>query len=220
MVIKKVNKEKKLVSHTKRSARLIARALRVGFTQHSTLAQPKLSAGFTLIETLVAITVLVVAVASPLSLAAQSLFAAYYAKDQVIAYNLAQEAIELIRNKRDHNILEDLDGGNAGWLNGMGAGAVHEVVIDIRSVSNNNYTLSNRTATNERVVFNGVTYTQDDGSCTTPCKKTPFTRYVIIKKINGSEIKVTAVVSWKTGAFSNRVFQISETLYEWTRYIN
>lgn len=61
--------------------------------------------GMTLIETLVAVTILSVAIVAPMSLTIQSLFAAYYARDQVIASNLAQEAIESVRSIRDSNIL-------------------------------------------------------------------------------------------------------------------
>jgi type II secretory pathway pseudopilin PulG len=59
----------------------------------------------TLIETLVAITILSVAIVAPMSLTIQSLLAAYYARDQVVASNLAQEAIESVRAVRDGNIL-------------------------------------------------------------------------------------------------------------------
>lgn len=59
----------------------------------------------TLIETLVAITILSVAIVAPMSLTIQSLLAAYYARDQVVAFNLAQEAVESVRAVRDGNIL-------------------------------------------------------------------------------------------------------------------
>lgn len=59
----------------------------------------------TLIETLVAITILSVAIVAPMSLTIQSLLSAYYARDQVTASNLAQEAIESVRSVRDGNIL-------------------------------------------------------------------------------------------------------------------
>lgn len=61
--------------------------------------------GMTLVETLVAISILAMAIVAPMSLTMQSLSAAYYSRDQVIASNLAQEAIEGIRSVRDRNIL-------------------------------------------------------------------------------------------------------------------
>src|SRR3989344_5745503 len=63
------------------------------------------SRGFTLIETLVAVTLLSVAITAPMSLTTRSLAAAYYARDQITAFHLAQEAIESVRHARDHNIL-------------------------------------------------------------------------------------------------------------------
>lgn len=61
--------------------------------------------GMTLIETLVAITILSVAIVAPMTLTMQSLSSAYYARDQVVMFNLAQEAIESVRGIRDGNIL-------------------------------------------------------------------------------------------------------------------
>lgn len=76
--------------------------------------------GFTLIETLVAITVLLLSVSAPLSIAAKALFSAYYARDQITAYYLADEAIEYVKNARDTVYLQDVFGGtDRGWLFGL-----------------------------------------------------------------------------------------------------
>ncbi len=61
--------------------------------------------GFTLLETLVAVSIVTIAIVAPMSLASQSLTASYYARDQLIASQLAQEAIEVVRHIRDGNIL-------------------------------------------------------------------------------------------------------------------
>jgi prepilin-type N-terminal cleavage/methylation domain-containing protein len=65
--------------------------------------------GFTLVETLVAITVLLFAVAGPLSIAARSLFASNVARDEITAFYLTQQAMETVRNLRDQNVLRNLD---------------------------------------------------------------------------------------------------------------
>lgn len=59
-------------------------------------------AGFTILETLVAISILVIALTAPLAIVSQALKSSYFARDQVTAYYLAQEAIEFLRNKRDN----------------------------------------------------------------------------------------------------------------------
>lgn len=63
------------------------------------------NSGFTLIEALVAVSILMVAVAAPITIAQKGLSSAVYAKDQMIAAYLAQDAIEYIKNQRDtHSI--------------------------------------------------------------------------------------------------------------------
>ena len=60
------------------------------------------SRGFTILETLVAISILILAITAPLVIVAQALRSSYYARDQVTAYFLAQEAVEFLRNMRDN----------------------------------------------------------------------------------------------------------------------
>jgi type II secretory pathway pseudopilin PulG len=57
--------------------------------------------GFTIIETLVAITILMISIVGPLTIAQKSLNASIYAKDQVIASFIAQEQMELIKFQRN-----------------------------------------------------------------------------------------------------------------------
>ena len=68
--------------------------------------------GFTLIETLVAITILMISIVGPLTIASKGLTAAVGSRDQVIASYLAQDAMEYIKNIRDSDLLAD---SNSGW---------------------------------------------------------------------------------------------------------
>src|SRR3989338_4478804 len=85
--------------------------------------------GFTLLETIVAVSILVTAIVGPFSLASQSINAQGRAKNNLIAANLAQEGLELFRNYRANNILKMLKNANdAGtapdytvWLEGADA---------------------------------------------------------------------------------------------------
>ncbi|MEN9852337.1 MAG: hypothetical protein RI996_280 [Candidatus Parcubacteria bacterium] len=61
--------------------------------------------GFTLVETLIAVLILVTSVVTPLSIASQAIVYSATARDQIIASNLAQEAIDFVRNERDRSAL-------------------------------------------------------------------------------------------------------------------
>jgi Tfp pilus assembly protein PilV len=54
----------------------------------------KNNSGFTIVETLVAITILMIAIAGPLTIAQKGLTASTYARDQMIASFLAQDGLE------------------------------------------------------------------------------------------------------------------------------
>jgi len=81
---------------------------------HHKDAMPFLSAGFTLIETLLAVLLLSMAIIAPLSIASNNLSAATTGKNRLIAISLARDAIEYIRHVRDTNRLV----GDP-WLNGL-----------------------------------------------------------------------------------------------------
>ena len=80
--------------------------------------------GFTLIETMIAITVMLIAVVAPMSLAQDGVTAARLAQDQIVAFYLAQEGVELVRNMRDYNKL------NASFAPNQLDGALADCVVD------------------------------------------------------------------------------------------
>lgn len=71
--------------------------------------------GFSLIETLVAVLLLALSIAGPLTIASRGLFSAAVARDRITAFYLAQDAVEYIRYKRDSNRLSSA----ASWLAGL-----------------------------------------------------------------------------------------------------
>lgn len=68
---------------------------------------------FTLVEALVAISILMIAIASPMTLAQKGLSTATLSKDQMIASFLAQDAIEAVKNIRDQIAVSTVSGD---WL--------------------------------------------------------------------------------------------------------
>lgn len=67
--------------------------------------------GFTLVETLVAITVLLLVIVGPISAAQKGIQRAYYANEQLSAVFIAQQTIESVRQLRDDQALVVWQGG-------------------------------------------------------------------------------------------------------------
>lgn len=63
--------------------------------------------GFTLIETLVALAVILAALTGPVALITRGIIDFSFSKNKIIAINLAQEGVELVRLVRENNVLCD-----------------------------------------------------------------------------------------------------------------
>lgn len=182
-------------------------------TRHASFRARYTRGGFTLIETLVAITFLSIAIVAPMSLVSQSLSTAYYARDQVTAFNLAQEGLETVRAIRDGNILENaLFNTNADILTGIPI--AQSFVIDAR---NNEIWTDCTTA---RLKTDGSLY----GYGTDPCTETEpewvptqFTRVLEASYVDAAhdEIRVSVTVTWTTATNQTRSFTIYENMYRW-----
>jgi Tfp pilus assembly protein PilV len=70
--------------------------------------------GFTLVETLVAVTIFTFAILALMSVLASGISNTNYAKQKMTASYLAQEGVEYLRNIRDTHVLYD---GSSGWVN-------------------------------------------------------------------------------------------------------
>lgn len=170
--------------------------------------------GFSLIETLVAIVVLIGAIVGPLTLAAQGVKAASLFKNQLIASNLAQEGMELVHAKRDSNILQ-----GQGWMDGItdvcGGGGCY-----IR------YTPSDNS-------FNQITFQPCGGggcpyffvtpegwyvqktSADSGDVQTIFSRTIrVTSVVGGREVNVETTLEWRE-RFSTVTFDVIEHLLKW-----
>ena len=75
--------------------------------------------GFTLVETLVAIGILSISILATFTVVQNSLQNSVIAKDRITAFYLAQEGVEFIKNIRDQNALNFLNGASTNWLTGL-----------------------------------------------------------------------------------------------------
>jgi prepilin-type N-terminal cleavage/methylation domain-containing protein len=160
------------------------------------LNRERQSRGFTLIETLVAITVLMLAIGGPLTVANRAFGAALEARNQAIASSLAQEAVEYINNRKDNYPTSWWSGGISSMCtkdhpcaigySGNPAELVNMVTFSACSSANNNCRLSLGTA--------GYTYSAPGENTFL----TPFTRIFYLSG-SGDMYVATVKVSWNTG---------------------
>jgi type II secretory pathway pseudopilin PulG len=84
--------------------------------QHTTAQQyKKTNGGFTLIETLVAIFILVLTVGALITLTAGGFYSVRYSRNQIVGNALMQEGLEYIRNTRDNVSLQGVSWSD--WRN-------------------------------------------------------------------------------------------------------
>jgi type II secretory pathway pseudopilin PulG len=169
--------------------------------------------GFTIVETLVAITVLMIAIAGPLVVASKGLSGAAASKDQMIASYLAEESMEVVKNQRDNNIYT----GALSWLNGFG-NCSNSAPCDASAIDTPNFLLYSAGAP---VPLNLTDLTANGYySHTSGGMVTPFTRYFYLSKPNAptiacdystmDECTVTVVVNWNEGTVPYGVTVSSE----------
>ena len=167
-----------------------------------TISNHSKNKGFTLIETLVAIAILLTAVVGPISLIGDAMHKMYYAKDEMIAINLAQEGIEVVRAKRDSNMLN----GGVPWDDEITGG---DYIVDSSSVPPT-VTAGAYSGVKQPVYLDNGFYKQ--GSFV---EATQFTRLVTITSVvAGKESKVTSTVEWKTGGQAGTI-TVTENLFRW-----
>ncbi len=141
--------------------------LKTTFTKRNT------KSGFTLVETLIAISILLISISGPLVIISQALKSSYYARDEITAFYLAQEVVEFLRNQRDNNGLKALTTAyySDTWLNGVG------VITDspASSLINTNTTAYTTNAKKAELVIQGGVYKLKQ--CLPLGSKCPFLKY-------------------------------------------
>jgi len=162
-------------------------------------------AAFTLVETLVAISILMMSVTGPLYYASESLKAAVYARDQITAFYLAQDAFEQVRKIRDDNYY-----GNAAlWEQSL-----TECLSNYCTIAN--YMIISTPADYDLYMSNDGIYSHQ-----TSGTKTIFSRGVMIEPTDGdggvgdwtnsTEMKVTVKIMWNSRGVA-REFEAYEFL--------
>jgi prepilin-type N-terminal cleavage/methylation domain-containing protein len=182
--------------------------------------------GFTLIETLVAVFILTLALTGPIYIATLAIRSSVESRDNVSAYFLAEEAIEVVRNNRDNKSLQS-DVSDANWLSDItgGADCINNAgdtsTVCVLTRDNTGYSFSQCVGTCPPLAFNptgDIIYGDDSVSGSARSK---FTREIYLQTadqdtgtgINAEkEINLVVTITWQDKGRDRR-FQITERLH-------
>ncbi len=182
--------------------------------------------GITLVETIVAVTVLVTAIAGPLTLAAASLRASRDARNNLIATHLAEEAIEVVHNIRDNNITNYPAGS---WLTNVVPNCTAtECIVDITKQDASFVWASDALAPCspcsgvDTLYYNPSTglYRQSANPLGSPWEATPFHRVVRVTGVDDAanplrQARVSASVKYLGYGNVEKSITIEDDLYNW-----
>jgi len=168
--------------------------------------------GFTLVEALVAVTVLLLGITGPMVIVSNSIRTSSIAQDQISAYYFAQEGIEYVRYVRDSNIVATPP---RPWLTNLGncmnPNPTPCDIDDPRNSVVDNGGFDNCLAGGcPRIRYNnGQNIFQSNNG-----PRRNFSRDIRVS-VSGNEAVVTVIVTWTTGG-TTRTYTLSESMFNWS----
>ena len=175
--------------------------------------------GFSLVETLVAITILLIVIIGPMTISSSAAKSTSFASEQVTAFFLAQEGAELMEKARNDYLLEYFDGARpspwADFTRTTSGGAYLQCYTtdgcNLAISNDNSGSLTNPASCSNGCVVNLDTQTNSLRSRFTPgTSGTPtiYSRSIRLQNVSLNEVSVTSVVTWRSG-FSRDSQQVS-----------
>ncbi len=167
------------------------------------------NSGFTLLEITVVIFIIVLGMMGILSLVNQNVQVEYVNKNMVIGSQLAQEGLELVRNKRDVNWLKEED-----WEHSSTTASAFDIVQDKTYAID--YTGVIDAAPNNINDAGAKLYQDNNGFyvSSATAKPTGFSRLITVGDESAASTTVTCIVQWKKGTNTYN-FSAQTTLYNW-----
>ena len=180
------------------------------------------SKGFTLLETLVAIAIVMLAIGSAFGLVPEGLIGARFAKNQTTATYLVQEAMEEVHNLRDNTMFFSANPSDPlNWLSALSACIDKLCTIDavsgsVQACSTKCPPMDVRLDDSGSIIYSSHTNIANPSNA-----PSIFTREITIKKINNAtigrddtEAQLTARVRWDEGSVT-KTTEMKETLFDW-----
>ena len=174
-----------------------------------------MSKGFTLIEALVSITVLMLSITAPLTLSYTGLTAAYLAEDQIVAYYLAQDAMEFVRNIRETNKLAGRDVLYGLDICSVGSGDDRGCYID--TLNKDFFECATLNCPEGVLKFHPTTGVYDHSNTPAPVVNSRFTREIKVKYLGAenNEAVIDVIVRWKQSTGKEQVYKLRTNLTKW-----
>lgn len=187
------------------------------------------TAGFTLIETLVAVMILVFAIIGPFALAAQSLRAAHDARAELFSTYLALEALEITHSIRDNNSADDVTVNHTSWMNNITSICAPTCVPDITQQTTPNVwrtasplpliTCATLASNCALIYYNPNTglYRQGFASAPgAPWSATTYRRLLSATVVDATrQVRMTSTVTYLGYGRKTRTVSIDENIYNW-----
>jgi len=167
----------------------------------------------TLIESLVAISILLVVAAAVMSSAQGGLSATYASGDTITAYYLAQEANEYIRNTRDSNTLTDGAEWDRYLEDCIDSGCQVDTTLEPSAGGLEECSPGEEDGC--RLFYNEDThrYGHQEGAETS---ESQFKRYVELTRLGDDELRVTTTIEWRMGV-RERSISLESLIFNWNQ---
>ncbi len=168
--------------------------------------------GFTLVEALIAMSILIVGVISGFVLVIKALYNVTIIQDRLTASFLAQEGVELVRQLRDTNFLKRLNGENVLWTDGILSTCGGEGCLIWADVSNNTVETSVYDPASPPPLY----YHSDTGlyNYDSSDSLTSFKRVIQITPVSPNELKVEVKMTWESRGMDFS-FTLEDHLFNW-----
>ncbi len=182
--------------------------------------------GYSLVEVLIAITILLLAIAGPLTIASKGLQAAYFAREQLTAFMLAQEGVEIITAIRNEHAIEEFAAGPP--FGNMWDWVSDTDISDCFDPEGCNIVLDNSNLTSNitecdpaedcRLYYSEAggnrSWYRDSGGGADP---TPFVRVIRLNEtVPDQEVEVEVTVTWQPAVFGGgtpKVITLTTSLF-------
>jgi type II secretory pathway pseudopilin PulG len=172
----------------------------------------RLKSGFTLVEALVALSILIVGIISGFILVTKALYDVTIIQDRLTASFLAQEGLEFVRQIRDTNYLKTLGSTSTetDWDNNL---KTDENYLIFANISAGTIILSSWQDKLLSYHPSSGVYNYDNTGDATP---TVFKRKINIYHVSSDEIRVQSIMNWKSRNIDFS-FTAEDHLFNWLK---